>query len=106
MARKSLKVEGMTASNVENTLRFAEECVRDARTTLMKIRPALPERDYRSMATHLDKTCDIIRRRIDVVQKSVTAETSRAEKKAIDAKIKEAMADPEKAAAIKELLNL
>lgn len=72
----------------------------------MVVKDALPTRGYQSVATHLDKSIDIIARRVDIIAKAVSAETSRAEKKEMDAKIKEALEDPEKAEALKELLNL
>jgi hypothetical protein len=106
MARKSLIVEGMTASDVEKSLYEAENIIAEVRRALYTIKGAFPSRDYQSIATHLDKSTEIIARRIDVIGKSVSAETARAEKKEMDAKIKEALADPEKADALRELLNL
>ena len=106
MARKSLKVEGMTASEIEHRLNTAATAIGQVRYMLIDVEGALPTRDYQSITTHLDKALETLEKRIDIAAKAVCAEATRAEKKEIDAKIKEALSDPEKAEALRELLNL
>jgi hypothetical protein len=55
---------------------------------------------------HLDKTLAIIAKRCDILAKASNAERRQEEKKKMDEAIKAALADPEKAQALKELLNL
>lgn len=106
MARRSLKVEGMSAVDVLRTLNESGVAIAEAWKTLSSIQSAFPTREYRSIALHLDKTLAIIAKRCDIVAKSANAEARRKEKKKMDEAIKEALADPEKAQALKELLNL
>lgn len=106
MARKSLKVEGMSASDVKSCLNGSIMAVSEARFALLNIKAALPARDYQSIATHLDKAADTLTKRLEAVAKAADAEATREEKKKMDEKIRAALADPEKAEALKELLNL
>ena len=106
MARRSLKVEGMSAAYVERTLNETGVAIAEAWKTLSSINSAFPIREYRSIAMHLDKTLAIIAKRRDIVAKSANAEVRREEKKKIDEAVKAALANPEKAQALKELLNL
>lgn len=106
MARRSLKVEGMSATDVLRVLNESGIAIAEAWKTLSAVQTAFPTREYRSIAMHLDKSLAIIAKRCDIVVKSVNAEARREEKKKTDEAIKAALADPEKAQALKELLNL
>lgn len=93
-------------SYVERMLNEAGAAIVEAQRILSSVQTALPSRDYQSLAMHLDKSAAIVAKRINIVARAANAEARRAEKKKLNEKIKEALADPEKAQALKELLNL
>jgi hypothetical protein len=106
MARKVMKVEGMTDAEVLVMLNESVELIVDARRKISMVAGAFSNRDLHSVKVHLDKAVDIIQKRGDIVEKKVNSYENAEERKKTEKAMKEALKDPEKAAALKALLNL
>ena len=81
MARRILKVEGMSASYVERRLNEAGAAIVEAQKILSSVQTALPNRDYKSLVMHLDKSAAIVAKRVNIVARAANAEARREKRK-------------------------
>jgi hypothetical protein len=106
MARKTLTVEGMENTEVLETINGIERAVYQSIEEVGVIKGAFAEREYTSIMLNLQKVVKTLHARGNAVEKSLNAGAVAEEKKATAAAMKAAMADPEKAQKIKEILGL
>ena len=74
MARRPLRVKGMSMSYVERMLNEAGAAIVEAQKILSSVHTALPKRDYQSLVMHLDKSAAIVAKRVDIAARASKAE--------------------------------